>query len=167
MALAAALGWHEQQENRRFIELSHRLEELKLLVQSQSGGKVDLHMAPQIAEEALAEKVAERVLANMGRPVSALNPSVRMDPAHADAADAESPEPPPRTREQQGLVVQAKQVVDRSIRSGHLTRADVIELRHVFSNVGGGPEQAELRTQVLRAINDQKLVPEDPGFILF
>jgi hypothetical protein len=160
LALAAALGWHEQRENQRFIELSHRLDEMRLLVQSRPGGNVDLHLAAPVADEALAEKVASRILANI--PQKAPEPSARADEAGEDPTDPEA-----RTAEQRALLARATELVDQSIRSGRLSRADVMTLRTAFSEVGAGPAQGELRSRIIRAINDQKLVPEDPAFILF
>lgn len=163
-ALAAGLAWHEHREAQRFNELNQHIEAALRAAPSRAGGNVGLRIGAALPDDALAELVAQRVLAIIGPAKACAGPP---DATEAEPREPEPREPEPRTREQMVLLSQATDLVDRSIRNGRLTRADVLTLRRTFAQLGGGAEQAELRGQVVRAINTQKLVPEDPAFVLF
>lgn len=162
VAILGTLYVHERRETALLTELTRRVDELRL-VQSGTCEKVDLHVN-QPSPDVLAEAVASRVAARMGernaKPSDLAGDSI-------EARSEEPEEPAVRTPEQQQLVAQATRVAESAIRTGRLMRSDVEELRSLFGRSGPAPEQIALRDRLIQAINEQKLVVEDPAFILF
>jgi len=162
VALLVLAVAHERREERRFAELSQRIDEIRLLLTMGRDVRELRSLVPAGGDD-LPDRVAQRVLARMaqgGRAVAA-----------APSGDKPAPgePPPPRTPEQQSLVAQAQQIAEGALRSGQLRRSDVIELRDLFSRAGegAGADKRELRDRIVQAINDQKLTIEDPAFVLF
>jgi hypothetical protein len=164
LALVVVVLVHEHHDSRRFEELVGRIEELRVL-QSMGRDARDVRTILPAAGDDVAERVANRVLAAMAQGGAAVRGSTATQAAEKPA----EAEPPPRTPEQENLISQAEQIVDRAIGGGQLRRSDVMELRDIFSRVGegGGTEQHQLRDRIVKAINDQKLAIEDPVYILF
>jgi hypothetical protein len=165
LVLVAVVLVHEHRDSRRFAELVGRIDELRVL-QSMGRDARDVRTILPAGGDDVAERVANRVLAAMAQGGAGVHGSTA---AQAAEKPAEAEPPRPRTPEQQNLISQGEQVVDRVLRDGQLRRSDVMELRDIFSRVGegGGPEQHQLRDRVVKAINDQKLAIEDPLYILF
>jgi len=89
-------------------------------------------------------------------------------PAPAPAVPPQHPEPPPSP---QALAVleEARGVVQGALSARVLRRADVLRLRHLHKSSPDSLQGAfrELRAQALQAINQQRLAPEDPAFVMF
>jgi hypothetical protein len=88
--------------------------------------------------------------------------------AAAPTSGAALPEPPaPRTIEQEKSLASANETLETAIRRGRLTRDDVQALRSALE-VGAATtaESDEIRRTIAQAVNDKRLVPEDPRFLL-
>jgi hypothetical protein len=159
VALTAVAFFHERREDARFLELTKRIEELRVLVREPTSTPECRPVERLVGGDVLADTVAERVVARIGR-VAPPDPSrgARSEPAE---------EPAPRTPEQRQLVARAGEIVERALRGRELRREDVIELRSIFARTGPAPERGQLQGQIVNAINDQRLVVEDPTFIVF
>lgn len=85
-------------------------------------------------------------------------------PAPAASGEAASgPEPAP-SPEQQAAIDQANDAVDSALRRGRLAPSDVLSIRKSLA-LAGSPEAAhEVRQRVVVAINQNKLLPENPRF---
>ena len=113
-------------------------------------GGVDL-----VATEALAQRVAEIVGARLA--------------AHPEAqAPAESPaeSAPPPTPEQRAAVELAQRTLEGALSRGHLSRADVEQMRQQLAQSPDLEARHELGRRIIVAINTNALVPEDPHFIV-
>jgi hypothetical protein len=113
-------------------------------------GGVDL-----VATEALAQRVAELVREQLR---SGAGPEARAQP---------QPEPPPPpSREQQAALTQAQRVLEGAISRGRLSREDVQEMGRHLALTNDPDARHELNRRIIMAINANKLIPEDPHFIL-
>ena len=165
LVLVAVVLVHEHRDSRRFAELVGRIDELRVLQSMGRDARNVRTILPADGDD-VAERVADHVLAAMAQGGGG-----GRDSTAAQAAEKRAEAEPPRLRtpEQQNLISQAEQIVDRAIRGGQLRRSDVMELRDIFSRVGagGGAEERQLRDRIVNAINDQKLSIEDPLYVLF
>ena len=76
-------------------------------------------------------------------------------------------EPPPAMPEVESRVRQAQRIVGEALSRGKLEREAVVELRELQSQSGGDPRFAAMRTEIIAAINQQRLIPEDVAFVAF
>jgi hypothetical protein len=114
-------------------------------------GGVDL-----VATEALAQRVAELV-----------GEQLRANPVASKAAPEPKKEPaPPPSREQQAAVERAQQTLEGAISRGRLSREDVQEMGRQLALAHDVEAHHELNRRILQAINTNKLIPEDPRFII-
>ena len=88
-------------------------------------------------------------------------------PAEQREPAAEPDEAPPATPEVEGRVRQAERIVDEALSRGRLEREAVIKLRELQSQSGTDPRFVAMRIEIIAAINQQKLVPEDMAFVAF
>jgi len=113
-------------------------------------GGVDL-----VATEALARRVAELVGEQLrSRPVDRASPEPRPEPAA------------PPSREQQAALERAQQTLEAAISRGRLSREDVQEMSRQLALAHDDEAHRELNRRILIAINTNKLIPEDPRFIV-
>jgi len=88
------------------------------------------------------------------------------------AAVQRSPEPereeaPPAAAEAESRVRQAQRIVGDALARGKLERQAITRLRELQAQSGNDPRFAAMRNEIITAINQQKLMPEDVAFIAF
>ena len=120
--------------------------------------------APQLAgnaapgdQEALAQRIVALLRANESHYLTAAQ--------RAPAPDLE--ETPPATPEAERRVRQAQHIVAEALARGKLEREAVVKLRELQSQSGSDPRFAAMRNEIIAAINQQKLIPEDAAFVAF
>ena len=102
--------------------------------------------------EAIAAQVVERLRRDAPAPATA-------KPSEPEAA------PPAATAAQMAALDSARSRVAAAVARGRLTRDDVLELRRQLAAVDP-TERQEIRRQISVALNQQRLVPEDPQLIM-
>jgi len=108
-------------------------------------------------QEALAQRIVALLRAN-GSPY----------PTAAQRVPApEHEETPPATPEAESMVRQAQRIVGEALSRGKLEREAVVKLRELQSQSGNDPRFAAMRNEIIAAINQQKLIPEDVAFVAF
>jgi len=107
-------------------------------------------------QEALAQRIVALLRAN-GSP----NLAAQRAPA------PEIEEAPTASPEAESGVRQAQRIVGEALSRGKLEREAVIKLRELQSQSGSDPRFATMRNEIIAAINQQKLIPEDIAFVAF
>jgi hypothetical protein len=107
-----------------------------------------------VDSEAIAGRVAELLRQKLPAPT----------PAAAPSSDEPAAAPAP-TAAQLATLASAHARVDAAIARGRITRDDVLALRAQLATVDPA-ERQELRRQIALAVNQQRLVPEDPHFMM-
>jgi hypothetical protein len=89
-------------------------------------------------------------------------------PTAAQRAPAlEQVDAPPASPEAESRVRQAQRIVGEALARGKLEREAVVKLRELQSQSGNDPRFAAMRNEIIAAINQQKLIPEDVAFVAF
>jgi len=110
-----------------------------------------------LQQEALAQRIVALLRAS-GSPY----------PTAAQRAPApEREEAPPVIPEVENRVRQAQRIVDEALSRGKLEREAVVKLRELQSQSENDPRFATMRNEIIAAINQQKLIPEDVAFVAF
>lgn len=120
--------------------------------------------APQLAGDAAPgdqEALAQRIVALL-----------RADESHYLTAAPRAPVPgyeeaPPAIPEVESHVRQAQRIVGEALARGRLEREAVVKLRELQSRSESDPRFAAMRNDIISAINQQKLIPEDVAFVAF
>jgi hypothetical protein len=108
-------------------------------------------------QEALAQRIAALLRANGSASLAAVQ--------RAPAPEREAA--PPANDEADSRIRQAQGIVNDALSRGKLARDAVARLRELQARSGNDPRFATLRDEVIAAINQQKLIPEDVAFIAF
>jgi hypothetical protein len=108
-------------------------------------------------QEALAQRIVSLLRSN-GFPEATTAPG---EPA------AEPEEARPTSPEAESRVRQAERIVSQALSQGRLEREAVIKMRELQSQSGNDPRFVAMRNEIIGAINQQKLVPEDVAFVAF
>jgi hypothetical protein len=102
-------------------------------------------------------------------------PALCMPQQASAEPERRAPRPPPEDpgapldAPQLEKLEKARAIVQRALGARSLRREDVVELRNLSAG-SPGPLRSELdalRDQLIQAINQQRLVPEDPAFVVF
>lgn len=104
----------------------------------------------------MAERLSSRLA--LGAPPAA-SPRPR-----ADAPSQPTPAAP--TGEQRQQLERARQLVSATLRSGVIRKDDIRELRRLHQGMGDPRAFEELRGELIRALNQGRLQPEDPHVVL-
>jgi len=107
------------------------------------------------------EALAQRIVALLRANGSTYPAAVQRAPA------PEHEEAPPAIPEAESRVRQAQRIVGEALSQGKLEREAVVKLRELQSQSGNDPRFAALRNEIIAAINQQKLIPEDVAFVAF
>ena len=108
-------------------------------------------------QEVLAQRIAE-ILRTTER--CSTSPSQGAPTVEPDEEREQSPE----VEKQVG---EAGRIVSDALSRGRLERQAVTKLRELQAASGGDPRFVAMRDQVIAAINQQQLVPEDVAFVAF
>ena len=109
------------------------------------------------AQEALAQRIVALLRAN-GSP----------DPTAVQRAPApEQEEALPATPDAESSIRRAQDIVAEALSRGKLEREAVVKLRELQSQSGSDPRFAAMRNEIIAAVNQQKLIPEDVAFVAF
>lgn len=164
IAVGLLFAWSEARQAERF---ERQLELLRVQhVEANAGRPTAPAVAPQgpqtcppaTVDAAIIEAIAQRVAAVLEARGQAAGAQ-----GHEHAA---APEPPP-TPEQRAAVERAERVLDDALARGRLRREDVIEIRHQLAQAGRPQkEAAEIARRIAVGLNTNKLVPEDPDFVM-
>jgi hypothetical protein len=106
--------------------------------------------------EALTKIVTAAVMSNLKERL----------PALASRPSPSSTSPVEPTDAQRAAVEQAQQILQSAISVGILTRTDVLQMRDLKLQSGGGPAFDELTQQIFQALNQQRIIPEDPTMVV-
>lgn len=165
-ALAAVLfSLHQTRQQVDAVE--ERVQRLDTrLAESAVTSARDASTAPlRLAGDAAAgdqEALAQRIVALL-RAHGSAGPAAAAQRALAPESEETSLE----NAEVEGRVRQAQRIVAEALARGKLDREAVSKLRELQSRSGSDPRFAAMRSEVIAAINQQKLVPEDVAFITF
>jgi type II secretory pathway pseudopilin PulG len=140
----------------RVQKLDTRLAE-SAVTSRQTASPAALQLAGDADQEALAQRI-----------VALLRTNASPDPTVAQRAPSqEHEETPTATPETENRVRQAQRIVGEALSRGKLEREDVVKLRELQSQSGSDPRFAAMRNEIIAAINQQKLTPEDVAFVAF
>jgi hypothetical protein len=169
LAAIAVLLWSDWRARRaddeRLRRVEQTLKELGREVARASAAQASVQPPSAVSAILDREALAQRVVGLMR---ASLPPSA----APCDEQDAEpepKSEPEPKTfgPNEEAKAREAEQVVSASLASGHLRVEDVMRLRNLESASKGHPDFVAMRTRIIAAVNDQRLVPEDMAFVAF
>ncbi len=137
------------------------LAQLRTLVETQDRSPPPVAQPSHQSAQRYAFSPAE--LEAIGRSVTWTAPAPSLVGPDVIEAPAAGAEPDPA---QAAALEQARALVEDSLSTGTLRREDVLALRRIKASVGATPGYGALLTQLVLAINAQRLTPEDPDFPL-
>jgi hypothetical protein len=161
---------HDIQEGQR--EQVARLEALSQALGARDGRTAD--SVPAAASSLRDEERLRNVMTLVLQQHFPL-PAVCTVAPGSEEGQRRAPEPqreepaPPMDGRQLASLEKARAIVQRALAARSLRREDVIEPRNLSANSQGSLHQElmSLRDQIIQAINQQRLEPEDPAFVLF
>jgi hypothetical protein len=137
--------------------VEERVQQLDTRLAEYAGASRQTASPAALQPEALAQRIVALLRAN--------------ESPHPTAAQRESApeqeEAPPANPDAESSVRRAQRIVAEALAQGKLEREAVVKLRELQSQSGSDPRFAAMRNEIIAAINQQKLIPEDVAFVAF
>lgn len=168
LAAIAVLLWSDWRARRaddeRLRRVEQTLQELGREVARASAAQASVQAPSAVTAILDREALAQRVVGLMRASLPATAPCDEQDVEPEPKSERE-----PKTfgPDEEAKAREAEQVVSASLASGHLRVEDVMRLRNLESASKGHPDFVGMRTRIIAAVNDQRLVPEDMAFVAF